>query len=93
MVQRNIILRPILKFLCLFNNPMKKVLLNCCKGPRSGAGLLMWKPCILSFLNLSTIVKVAAMMKIMSRINDHNIENGESHKDDADANDCNLQPV
>ena len=34
----------------------------------------MWKPCILSFLNLPPIVKVTAMMKIMSMINDHNIE-------------------
>ena len=33
------------------------------------------------------------MMKILSMINDHNIEDGESGKDDADANDCNLQPV
>ena len=33
------------------------------------------------------------MMKILSMINDHNIEDGESGKDDPDANDCNLQPV
>ena len=82
-----------MKFFCLFNNPKKKVLLNCCKGPRSGAGLLMWKPCILSFLNLPPIVKVTAMMKIMSMVNDHNIEDVDSGKDDADVNDCNLQPV
>ena len=72
---------------------MKKVLLNCCKGPRSGAGLLMWKTCILSFLNLPPIVKVTAMMKIMSMINDYNIEDVDSGKDDADVNDSNLQPV
>ena len=82
-----------MKFFCLFNNPKKKVLLNCCKGPRSGAGLLMWKPCILSFLNLPPIVKVTAMMKIMSMVNDHNIEDVDSGKDDADVNDSNLQPV
>ena len=51
----------------------------------------MWKPCILSFLNLPPIVQVTAMMKIM--INDHNIEDVDSGKDDADVNDCNLQPV
>ena len=67
--------------------------MNCCKGPRSGAGLLMWKPCILSFLNLPPIVKVTAMMKIMSMINDHNIEDGDSDKEDADVNDYNMQPV
>ena len=30
------------------------------------------------------------MMKILSMINDHNIEDGESGKDEADVNDCNL---
>ena len=33
------------------------------------------------------------MMKIMSVINGHNVEDGDSGKDDADVNDCNLQPV
>ena len=53
----------------------------------------MWKTCILSFLNLPPIVKVTAMMKIMSMINDYNIEDVDSGKDDADVNDSNLQPV
>ena len=32
-------------------------------------------------------------MKILSMINDYNIEDVDSGKDDADVNDCNLQPV
>ena len=32
-------------------------------------------------------------MKIMSMINDHNIEDGDSDKEDADVNDYNMQPV